>query len=175
MATPYLGEIKMVAFNFAATGWAFTNGQTLAIAQNTALFTLVGTTYGGDGQNTSALPDLRSRMPMHMGQAVGLSSRLIGRERWRGDGHASLGANSDVAGRSHPGAGSAVLAGRNSFAVPGHQLHHRPGRHLSDAELKTRKTAAEVAATPPKPARNSRIGEGCMCCPSCAMTGEADG
>ena len=80
MATPYLGEIKMVAFNFAATGWAFTNGQTLAIAQNTALFTLVGTTYGGDGQNTFALPDLRSRMPMHMGQAVGLSSRLIGQK-----------------------------------------------------------------------------------------------
>ena len=78
MAIPFLGEIRMVGFNFAARGWAFTNGQTLAIAQNTALFALLGTTYGGNGVQTFQLPNLESRMPMHMGQGVGLSSRTIG-------------------------------------------------------------------------------------------------
>jgi microcystin-dependent protein len=78
MANPFLGEIKMVGFNFAAVGWAFTNGQLLPVSQNTALFTLIGTTYGGNGQTTFQLPDLRGRRPMHTGQGVGLSSRLIG-------------------------------------------------------------------------------------------------
>jgi microcystin-dependent protein len=80
MANPFLGEIKMVGFNFAAVGWAFTDGQLMSINQNTALFTLLGTTYGGDGQVNFQLPDLRSRRPMHMGQGVGLSSRLIGQK-----------------------------------------------------------------------------------------------
>jgi microcystin-dependent protein len=78
MANPYIGEIKMVGFNFAASGWAFASGQLIPINQDTALFTLIGTTYGGDGVQTFQLPDLRSRMPMHMGQGVGLSSRTIG-------------------------------------------------------------------------------------------------
>jgi microcystin-dependent protein len=79
MANPYLGEIRMVGFNFAPIGWAFTNGQLLPIQQDTALFSLLGTTYGGNGQTTFALPNLQSRMPMHMGQGVGpLSSRSIG-------------------------------------------------------------------------------------------------
>jgi microcystin-dependent protein len=78
MATQFIGEIRMVGFDFAVAGWAFTGGQTIAISQNNALFTLLGTTYGGDGQTTFMLPDLRSRMPMHMGQGVGLSSRTIG-------------------------------------------------------------------------------------------------
>jgi microcystin-dependent protein len=78
VANPYLGEIKMVGWNFAATGWAFTNGQILPISQNTALFTLLGTTFGGDGQTTFALPDIRSRMPMHQGQGAMLSSRTLG-------------------------------------------------------------------------------------------------
>jgi microcystin-dependent protein len=65
MATPFLGEIRLVGFNFAPVGWAFCSGSLLAIAQNDALFSLIGTTYGGDGQNTFALPDLRSRVPIH--------------------------------------------------------------------------------------------------------------
>jgi microcystin-dependent protein len=69
----------MVGFNFAPVGWAFTNGQLLAISQNDALFALLGTIYGGNGQQTFALPNLQSRMPMHMGQGVApLSSRTIG-------------------------------------------------------------------------------------------------
>jgi microcystin-dependent protein len=66
MANPYLGEIRLVGFNFAPQGWAFCNGALLSIGQNDALFALVGTTYGGDGQNTFALPDLQGRVPVHM-------------------------------------------------------------------------------------------------------------
>ncbi|MYN10519.1 phage tail protein [Pseudoduganella aquatica] len=66
MSNPYLGEIRLVSFNFAAKGWARCEGQLLSIAQNQALFSLLGTTYGGNGQTTFALPDLRGRVPMHM-------------------------------------------------------------------------------------------------------------
>ena len=69
MATAYIGEIRMFAGNFAPAGWALCNGQLLPISQYEALFNLIGTTYGGDGQSTFALPDLRSRIPMHQGNA----------------------------------------------------------------------------------------------------------
>lgn len=74
MAQPYVGEVRMFAGNFAPAGWAFCSGQLMAISENETLFQLIGTTYGGDGQNTFALPDLRGRSPMHMGQGPGLSS-----------------------------------------------------------------------------------------------------
>jgi microcystin-dependent protein len=77
MGTPYVGEIRMFAGNFAPVGWAFCNGATLAISENDVLFTLIGTTYGGDGQNTFNLPDLQSRVPVHMGTGGG-SSYIIG-------------------------------------------------------------------------------------------------
>lgn len=67
MATPYIGEIKMFAGNFAPVGWMFCQGQLLAISENDTLFQLIGTTYGGDGQSTFALPDLRGRLPIHQG------------------------------------------------------------------------------------------------------------
>ena len=67
MAEPFLSEIRMMSFNFAPKGWALCNGQTLPINQNQALFSLLGTTYGGNGQTTFALPDLRGRVPVHMG------------------------------------------------------------------------------------------------------------
>jgi microcystin-dependent protein len=76
---PYLSEIGMAAFNFAPTGgWMRCNGQILSIAQNTALFSLLGTYYGGNGQTTFALPDLRGRAPMHHGQGPGLSNYAQG-------------------------------------------------------------------------------------------------
>lgn len=74
MASPFLGEIKLFAGNFAPRGWAFCNGQLLSIAQNSALFALLGTIYGGDGVTTFALPDLRGRVPVHLGQGPGLSN-----------------------------------------------------------------------------------------------------
>jgi microcystin-dependent protein len=71
MAQPYVGEIRCFGFNFAPNGWAFCNGQLTPISQNEALFNLIGTTYGGDGQSTFALPDLRSRVPIHQGSFAG--------------------------------------------------------------------------------------------------------
>ena len=73
-----LGEVRAFAGNFAPRGWAFANGQLLSIAPNTALFALIGTIYGGNGTTTFALPDLRGRTPIHVGQGAGLSNRLIG-------------------------------------------------------------------------------------------------
>jgi len=67
MSTPFLGEIKIISWNFAPKGWSFCNGQFLPINQNQALFSLLGTMYGGNGQTTFALPDLRGRVPIHVG------------------------------------------------------------------------------------------------------------
>ena len=78
MSEPFMAEIRMFGGNFAPRGWAFCNGQLLSIAQNTALFSLLGTTFGGNGQTNFALPDLRSRVPLHAGQGVGLSNRSLG-------------------------------------------------------------------------------------------------
>lgn len=78
MGTPYIGEIRMVGFNFAPVGWAFCNGALVPISENDALFNLIGTTYGGDGQETFALPNLQSRIPIHAGTGPGLSTYVIG-------------------------------------------------------------------------------------------------
>lgn len=78
MADPFVGEIRMFAGNFAPTGWATCDGQLLPISQNTALFSLLGTYYGGDGKTTFALPDLQDSVPIHHGQGVGLSQRFLG-------------------------------------------------------------------------------------------------
>jgi microcystin-dependent protein len=78
MTEPFLAEIKMFGGNFAPRGYAFCDGQILSIAQNTALFSLLGTTFGGNGQTTFALPDLRGRVPVHVGQGPGLSSVDLG-------------------------------------------------------------------------------------------------
>ena len=78
MSEPFTAEIRIFAGNFAPRGWAFCNGQLLPIAQNTALFSLIGTTYGGDGRTTTALPDLKGRAPMHPGRGPGLTSRRLG-------------------------------------------------------------------------------------------------
>lgn len=78
MSEPFVGEIRMVGFSFAPQGWANCDGTILSIASNTALFSLLGTTYGGDGRVTFALPDLRGRVPIHTGQGPGLASRTQG-------------------------------------------------------------------------------------------------
>jgi microcystin-dependent protein len=80
MPDPFLGEIRIFAFEFAPPGWAMCNGQILPISQNTALFSLLGTTYGGDGQNNFALPNLQGRFPIHIGQRSGLASYVPGQE-----------------------------------------------------------------------------------------------
>jgi len=80
MSDQFVGEIRMFTGNFEPTGWAFCNGQVLSIAQNTALFSLLGTNYGGDGKSTFALPDLRARFPLHAGSSAGpgLTPRTVG-------------------------------------------------------------------------------------------------
>src|SRR5438128_4221406 len=75
MCSPFVAEIRMFGCNFAPKGWAFCNGQLLPISQNTALFSLLGTIYGGDGKSTFALPDLQNASPMFWGQGQGLSLR----------------------------------------------------------------------------------------------------
>ena len=101
MAEPFLGEIRMVGFNFAPKGWAFCNGQLLPISQNTALFSLLGTTYGGNGQTTFALPDLRGRVADPPGAGARPEQLRPGRGHGYRSGHA------DDAGA--PGARALVL------------------------------------------------------------------
>lgn len=118
MAEPFIGEIRMFGGNFAPRGYAFCNGQLLAISQYDALFALIGTTYGGDGTSTFALPDLRGRVPIHQGSGPGLTPRTIGQ---------SFGAESvsltagQMAVHNHlqQASTNAVSAGSGPTAAPG--------------------------------------------------------
>jgi microcystin-dependent protein len=85
MSEPFLGEIRIVGFNFPPRGWAFCDGQLLPISSNTALFSLLGTTYGGDGRTTFGLPDMRGRMPMHSGTGPGLDPVQLGQKGGQND------------------------------------------------------------------------------------------
>ncbi|MBX7185194.1 MAG: tail fiber protein [Vicinamibacteria bacterium] len=78
MSNPFLGEIRLFGGNFPPRGWAFCNGQLLSIAANSALYSLIGTIYGGDGMTTFGVPDLRGRVPVGQGQGPGLSARVVG-------------------------------------------------------------------------------------------------
>jgi microcystin-dependent protein len=104
VGTPYIGEIRMFAGNFAPVGWEICQGQLLPISENDALFTLIGTTYGGDGENTFALPDLRGRLPVHqsneyvMGQTFGVESVTLTTSQIPAHNH-------PLAGNSNPTAG----------------------------------------------------------------------
>jgi microcystin-dependent protein len=80
MSEPFIGEIIMFGGNFAPRGWAMCNGQLLSISQNTALFSILGTSFGGNGTTTFGLPDLRSRVPIHQGQGPGLSPYVLGQQ-----------------------------------------------------------------------------------------------
>jgi microcystin-dependent protein len=80
MSEPFIAEVRIMGFNFAPRGWAFCDGQLLAISQNTALFSLVGTTYGGDGRVTFGLPDIRGRAAVHPGTGPGLTQRRLGQK-----------------------------------------------------------------------------------------------
>lgn len=113
MADPFLGEIRMFAGNFPPRGWAFCDGQLLPIAQNTALFSLLGTIYGGDGRTTFALPELRGRVPMHSGNGPGLTSRPQGQKS--GQENVTLAAN-ELPEHSHT-AKCVVPAGNSNDAA----------------------------------------------------------
>jgi microcystin-dependent protein len=131
MAEPFIGQVILVGFNFAPRGYAECNGALQSIAQNTALFALVGTIYGGDGQTTFALPDLRGRAPIHQGQGPGLTNRDIGESsgtelrtllasQLPAHSHA-LSANSSAGDQNAPGTGAALAAssarGTNNYSA----------------------------------------------------------
>ena len=127
MATPYLGEITMFGGNFAPVNYAFCDGATIAIAQNTALFSILGTTYGGDGRTTFALPDLRGRLPMHpgnghvLGEMSGSNNVTLTVSQMPAHTHGSgVGASTGAAGTSSPiGAFPATPASGTPYATTG--------------------------------------------------------
>ncbi len=119
LGTEALSDVRIFAGNFAPRGWMFCNGQLLSIAQWTALFALIGTTYGGDGQTTFGLPDLRGRTPIHTGQGPGLSPYSLG--QMAGTESVTLTA-ANVSGHTHSVTGNAGIAvangdGQNPVAV----------------------------------------------------------
>ena len=118
MADPFVAEIRIFPFNFAPRGWAFCNGQILPISQNTALFSLLGTTYGGNGQSTFALPDMQGNAPMHPGQGPGLSLHDLGET---GGSQTVTLLQSEIPAHSHSQMGNTTTATKsiatgNSFA-----------------------------------------------------------
>jgi microcystin-dependent protein len=126
MADPFVAEIRIFPFNFAPRGWAWCNGQVLPISQNTALFSLLGTTYGGDGKTTFALPDLQGHAPMHPGQGPGLSLHDLGEtggsetvtlleSEIPSHSHA-LRANSDIANVQSPSPARSLARSQNASA-----------------------------------------------------------
>lgn len=102
MAEPFIGEIRLVGFTFAPQGWALCDGQLLAISQNDALFSIIGTTYGGDGRTTFGLPDLRGRVPVHAGSGPGLPSYSLGAKGGVEAGSSSLVAITSPVPHVHP-------------------------------------------------------------------------
>lgn len=103
MSDPFLGEIRMFGGNFAPRFWAMCDGQLLAISQNEALYSLLGTMYGGDARTTFALPDMRGRLPMHFGQGPGLTNRYLGYRFGYEQAHVTL---NQVPSHNHPMVGS---------------------------------------------------------------------
>lgn len=125
MALPYVGEIRMFAGNFAPAGWAFCEGQLLPITEYETLFQLIGTTYGGDGQNTFALPDLRGRLPLHQGtfqntyllaESGGQETVVLTVNQIPAHNHAAQ-ASSDGGTQTGPGGGLWAASGLNQFAA----------------------------------------------------------
>jgi microcystin-dependent protein len=131
MATPFLGEIKIVSFNFPPKGWAFCNGQLLPINQNQALFSILGTTYGGDGRVNFALPNLQGRMPVHVGDGISLGE--LGGETAHTLNISELPAHSHtpVGSNNAPSAGDATNNLWSTFA--NNQYNSQPNTAMSPA------------------------------------------
>jgi microcystin-dependent protein len=116
MSEPFIAEIRIFAGNFAPRGWAFCNGQLLPISQNTALFSLIGTTYGGDGRTTTALPNLQGRVPMHPGRGPGLTTRRLGE---RGGAETQTLSDAQVSPHGHAMVGYSNLEAANPTSTRG--------------------------------------------------------
>src|SRR3954470_13245240 len=130
MADPYIGEIRMFGGNFAPVGWAFCQGQLLSIAENDTLFNLIGTTYGGDGQSTFALPDLRGRLPLGVGQGQGLQNYQLG--EFGGVESVTL-TSSQLASHTHPIDTSSFTGTTACRKVQGNQQTPKKNVHAAEA------------------------------------------
>jgi microcystin-dependent protein len=128
-ANPQLGEIVMFAGNFAPRGWAFCQGQLLAISQNTALFSLLGTTYGGDGRTTFALPDLRGRIAIHHGRGPGLSDYRQGQ---RGGVERVTLLPTEIPAHSHTGQINTSASAGSESSPAGNYIAAHPGAFSED-------------------------------------------
>ena len=132
MGQPFIGEIRMFGGNFAPAGWAFCDGQLIPISENDALFTLIGTTYGGDGQETFALPNLQSRVPMHagtggdginytLGESGGVESVTLTTQQMPAHNHTQLASNDpasvQVPGGNLPAQGAGVIYSSSSSPI----------------------------------------------------------
>lgn len=145
MADPFVAEIRIFPFNFAPRGWAFCDGQLLPLSQNTALFSLLGTTYGGNGKSNFALPDLQGRAPMQPGQGPGLSLHDLG-ETGGSDSVTLL--ESEIPSHNHGMQASSDPADNN---VPNGNMLARPigrGVNLYSTELGTTVTMSPQALSP---------------------------
>lgn len=130
MSEPFLSEIKLLSFNFPPKGWAYCNGQFLPINQNQALFALLGTTYGGNGQTTFALPDLRGRVPIHMGsghtlgERAGASAHTLSTAQLPAHTHVALG--SETPSETNVPTGASLGMRANAYAAPGNLVAMGP-------------------------------------------------
>ncbi len=140
---PFVAEIRIFPFNFAPKGWAFCDGQLLPISQNTALFSLLGTTYGGDGKSTFALPDLQGCAPMHPGQGPGLSLHDLGETA--GSDTVTL-LESEMAGHSHALRADAVDAADTNVPSPGASLALSTGGTLYQPATNTQLAGQALAS-----------------------------
>lgn len=144
MSEPFIGEIRILPYNFAPRGWAACDGQLLPISQNTALFSLLGTAYGGDGRTTFGLPNLPGRTILHAGQGPGLSQRRLGH---RGGERTVTLTTAAMANHTHPLQGSASRADTPTpaAAVPARTVGATP--YASGASLDTTLAGTAVADT----------------------------
>jgi microcystin-dependent protein len=123
MSEPFLAEVRIVGFNFAPRGWAFCDGQILPINQNQSLYSLLGTTYGGDGRTTFALPDIRGRVPIHVGRSNGGGDHREGQKS--GEETHTLAVN-EMPQHKH------ALSSTNSVASSSNPQNHFPARAAAD-------------------------------------------
>lgn len=140
MSDPFVAEIRMFGGNFAPNGWAFCDGQLLFISQNTALFSLLGTTYGGDGKSTFGLPDLRGRAPMHHGQGPGLTNRDLGET---GGAESFTLAASQIPSHTH----NVALPTVNAAATTSNPQNNLPARTAENTYAATGTTVDMASAT----------------------------
>jgi microcystin-dependent protein len=143
MADPFVAEIRIFPFNFAPRGWAWCDGQLLPLSQNTALFSLLGTTYGGNGKSNFALPDLQGRTPMHPGQGPGLSLHDLGETG--GSETVSL-LESEIPAHSHGMLGAAEAAEENDPA--GHAFAVTVGNNIYSTATSPLVNMADVTLAP---------------------------